>query len=685
MEAPLPFEFGMPPRPPGMSPRERKWWDYYTKALYERRVLAKSDQSLILKIIEAKILNDNVAMAEAFQTYETRPEFPEQVEEAQPEEAAKPVREIPNALDSAVVYANDCLSGKIVCGKLVKLACKRFLKDLQETVEFKFSPVAAQHAVDFIHRLGLDLLGWELYCITNIFGFLLPSGLRRFRTALILIARKNGKTGLAASIALYMASPDGDGEKSGSGIGNSNVYIAATSKYQSASLAFKKACELREENPWLACNTKKWKAAITWHGTNSSIEPLASNSERLAGLNVQCAIEDEVGDMLDNGALCSVLESGTVGRRQSLVLAISTAAATREQILYQKRGRAVSVLEGTLPGPELFAYIAELDEGDSPDDESNWPKSNPSLGSPPNGLVPIENLRNEYAAAKVIVSSTRAFYRYNLNLWNATSLTSWLDYRDLEAQGCAYINPEEKDWSPAKRMAAAEERLRMGRFQTFPGDERKIALPDRPCVMGMDLALVDDLSAVILLFPPEQPGGIWEIVSRFFCPEENVERRWRENKIPYTSWRDNSYIISTPGTTTDPDFIRSVILNDLRPRFRITELGFDRAFAESLCKQLEMGGMKVTQVGQGFNLSSSIQVCERLFKEHKLCTWGHPVLNFCLNNVSLRRGYQETVAISKERSKDKVDGASALATAMFIQAHQPVRNTDPNRFRVRVI
>lgn len=679
MEAPLPFEFGMPPRPTGLSPTQRRLWDYYTKELYDRRVLARSDQSLVMKVIEAKLLKDNVAMAEAFNIYEARTPFAEPVPEAPPE--PEKIRVVPNAEETAKRYAAACISGEVVCGKFVRQACERFFRDLERT-DLIFSSVSAQRAVDYIHKLGVDLLDYQIFILANLFGFLLPSGLRRFRYALILIARKNGKTTFSAAVSLYLASGD---EEGGDGERNAQVYCVATTKYQSSSLAFKAACTLREANPWLANRTQKWKAAITWPD-GSSFEPLASNAPRLAGLNVHGAIEDEVGDMPDT-SLCSVLESGTVGRRQSLVLAISTAGPIREQICYEQRQRGASILEGAQTGDTAFFYLAEMDDGDDPSDESKWVKSNPALGV----LVPIENLRNEYATARSIPSAMRGFLRFNLNLWTASSLTSWLNFKDLEAQGCAYIEPSQKDWSPAQRIAAAEARLRMGQFETVPGTrpgeaERKIALPDRYCCMGMDLALVDDLSAVILLFGPEREGGYWEVLARFFCPEENIERRSREQRVDYVNWArgPNPFIIATPGTTTDPDFIRGEILK-LRSMYRVSEVGFDRAFGESLCKQLEMEGMKVTQVNQGFNLSSSIQTVERLVKEHKLVTWGNPVLNWCLSNVSLRHGYQETVALSKEKSREKIDGAAALCNAMFIQAHQPLRNNDPNRFRVRVL
>ena len=223
------------------------------------------------------------------------------------------------------------------------------------------------------------MLPWQTFCLANIFGWRKQNGLRRFREAFIEIAKKNGKTELAAAIALYCADTvAGDGEP------RSNVFCAATTKYQSQSLCFKAAVRLRNGTPDLAARTKIWKSkcSIVFEDAEDSFfEPLAANSDKLNGQNMSASILDELGDH-PNSSLYSVMTSSSTGRQQPLTISITTAGLVREQIAYEVRGRATQALEGSSPteAEAFFAFICELDEGDDPENEAVWIKANPEPG-----------------------------------------------------------------------------------------------------------------------------------------------------------------------------------------------------------------------------------------------------------------------------------------------------------------
>jgi len=666
------YAFGTPERPANLSPREKRLWDYYTGALLEKRLLAQTDGPMVMDIVHAKLLGDDAQMGELVAALEAREPFPETEPESEKETPTTvQERASPNAEAVARAYALDVTSGAIVACKFVKLACKRFLSDLGRK-DISFDPQGAQHVVNYITQLGLVLLPWQVFILSNLFGWKLPSGLRRFRYAFVLVAKKNGKTALSAALALYMADPLGDGEP------YSNCYVAATTKAQSQSLCFKAAVQLRENNPHIAGATRLWKskASITW--PNSVFEPLAANSEKLNGMNIHFGCLDELGDH-PNSALHNVFTSSTTGRKQPLIVSITTAGENREQIAYEQRARAAQVLEGALPGDSFFAYVAELDEGDSPEDEKVWIKANPSLGV----LVPVENIRDLAQQAAAIPSTKHSFLRYSFNIWSSSSITSWINYADLEAKGCAYLNDADKVLTPGKRMAAAEERLAVKALDPQK-DSLAQVLANRRCFAGLDLALVNDLSALCLLFPPVKPDGVYECLFRFWCPEENITQRTRDQRVPYQVWKDSGYVIATPGQVTDFSFIKGEILA-LRKKFRIMELGFDRALAEDLCKSLEIAGMKVTQVSQGFGLSPALLRTERLIVEHKFCTFGHPIANWNFSNVSLAHGYKGDVRVEKMKSREKIDGAVAAAIAMFVTLMQPVQDDNPDRFKMRFI
>jgi phage terminase large subunit-like protein len=567
----------------------------------------------------------------------------------------------PPALETARAYAEDVTHGIIVAGKFVKLAAKRFLTDLGRT-DISFDTAAAQHIVDYVSRLGLELLPWQVFLLANLFGFKLDSGLRRFRYAFIIVAKKNGKTALSAALSLYMADPQGDREP------YSCAYVAATTRYQSQSLCFKAAMRMRDENAHIKDATKKRKAMISW--ADSVFEPLAANSEKLNGLNIHFGVLDELGDH-PTSDLHNVFTSATTGRKQPLIMSITTAGENREQIAYEQRNRAAQVLEGVLPGDSFFSYIAELDEGDNPEDESVWIKANPSLGV----LVPVENIRDLAQQAAAIPSTKRSFLRYSFNIWPATSLTSWIDVNDLNAPGCAYLKSEDKNLSPRQRIQAAEENLKASTWRDLSKLSNKelaeLSSNDtrRKCYAGLDLGHSNDLSALALLFPPNKPDGIWEILFRVWCPEEGIVRRSKEQRVPYDAWHRSGFLISTPGNTTDNSFIKGEILN-LRKNYQILELGFDRTMAVDLTRALEMEGMKVTQVSQGFGLSPAIDRLGALIQSHRLCTFGQPVANWCLSNVSLAYGFKGDARMEKQKSREKIDAASAAATAMQIVLNQ---------------
>jgi phage terminase large subunit-like protein len=674
-EAPLSFQFGAPPIPEALSPRECALWTYYCEALLERRLLAKTDGPLIMEILRAKSLEDDEALAKCIAILEARDPFPP--DQNEPTMPVAQQRVAPDAAAVAKAYAVDVQAGVIVACKFVKLACKRFLADLART-DMTFDSVAAQHVVNYITRLGLDLLPWQVFVLANLFGFKLPSGLRRFRYALVLVAKKNGKTALSAALGLYMADPAGDAEP------YSSCFCAATTKYQSHSLCFKAACRLRNENQHIAGATREWKSksSITWE--TSSFESLAANSEKLNGLNIHFGVLDELGDHV-NSSLHNVFTSSTTGRKQPLIMSITTAGETREQIAYEQRNRAAQVLEGVLPGNSFFAYIAELDQGDSPENESVWIKANPSLGI----LVPIENIRDLAQQAAAIPSTKRAFLRYSFNVWNETSDIAWINYADLEAKGCAYLTDEDKLLTPSKRIAATEARLEAKPLPDLSKLSdialRQIGESQRTCYGGLDLAIVEDLSAFALLFTPAPGSNIWECIFRVFCPEEGIIRRSKESRVPYDIWRDSKFLIATPGTTTDFGFIRGEILA-LRQKYRIKEVGFDRALAQDLAKSLETAGQKMVQVTQGFSLSPAILRIERLIVSHQLALFGNPLANWCFSNVNLIRGYKGDVRLDKGRAREKIDLATAACIAMYVAIqNEPLTGNERKSFEVKYI
>ncbi len=604
---------------------------------------------------------------------ESRAPVADSSEQALPE-APAPIAP-PDAFAVAKAYAADVLAGTIVAGKLIRLAAQRFLDDLKTGSErgITFDASAAQRCVNYISGLGLQLLPWQTFCLANIFGWKKANGLRRFREAFIQIAKKNGKTALAAAIALYCADTiAGDGEPS------ANVFCAATTKYQSQSLCFKAAVKLRNATPTLAARTRVWKSKSTIvfeDCEDSFFEPLAANPDKLAGQNMHCSILDELGDH-PNGYLYEQFTSSSTGRKQPIFLSITTAGSHREQIAYEVRGRATQALEGSSPteAEAFFAFICELDEGDDFEDEKNWAKANPSLGV----LVPLDNIRELLRSARAVPSTKNSFLRYNLNVWSTVSELNWVSYDQLKKKGNGFLTEADEKLATDKRIAAALQRrlpiavnpVELAKMPTAELLQLDRKVRSTRAFAGLDVALVDDLSVLCWLYPPASPTDSFEVFFRVWIPDENIERRSREQRVSYKTWKDQGFITVTPGATTDFDFLERDIL-DLQKTYNFTEIGFDRSWIADTAQRLDKSGVKMVEIKQGFALSAAINRIEKLVIEGRWCMHGHPVANWCFANVLLRSGFKGDVQLYKERSREKIDAAAAAVMAMQVYLSQP--------------
>ncbi|MDM4876448.1 phage portal protein [Escherichia coli] len=306
-------------------------------------------------------------------------------------------------------YAERVVAGEIVAGEFVRLACQRFLDDLKYGEErgIYFSEPRAQHILNFYkfvpHVKGalagqpIELMDWHVFILINIFGFVIPlvneetgevvmrsdgSGrpvmVRRFRTAYNEVARKNAKSTLSSGIGLYMTGADGEG--------GAEVYSAATTRDQ-ARIVFEDAKNMvRKARSTLGRLFDFNKLAIYQEQSASKFEPLSSDANNLDGLNIHCAIIDELHAHKTRD-VWDVLETATGARLQSLLFGITTAGFNKEGICYEQRDYAIKVLrgynsdvEGAVKDDSYFAIIYTLDEGDDPFDETVWQKANPGLG-----------------------------------------------------------------------------------------------------------------------------------------------------------------------------------------------------------------------------------------------------------------------------------------------------------------
>jgi phage terminase large subunit-like protein len=592
-----------------------------------------------------------------------------------------------NAYDVAFNYANEVLSGSIIAGKLVKLAVKRFLRDLKFGAErgLRFDRQAAQHAVDFFGCLrhskgewGRDggqpfiLSPWQTFILANLFGWKRPDGTRRFREVYVEVARKNGKSTFLAGIGLYLLV--GDDEP------GAEIYSAATKKDQ-AKIVYEEAERMRKKSPFLLKSVANPRGNMNVLATSSKFEPLSSDDNTLDGLNSHGLLIDELHAHTDR-KLYDVLIESTAARQQPVTFEITTAGYNRQGICFAQRTRGENILVGNVEaskGDDFFVFIACMDEKDSkgnpPDwtDEHNWYMANPNLGV----SVKLDYLRSACNKAKQDPTALNSFLRKHLCVWTSQ------DVRWMPPDKWAACNSAGPLVSPRDLRVKALERL-IG----------------RSCYGGLDLSSKIDLSAFVLVFPPterkveqrqkpqtaqdrfmrkpvefdevvlQEADPYWTIVPFFFVPADNVQDRVTKDRVQYDVWVREGFIQTTKGNAIDQQQIRAVI-NAARAKFQIEEIGFDSWNATQLSNDLKEDGLTLVEVRQGYKtMSEPMKELMALVLQKKVEHLGNPVLAWNAGNVSAEMDPTGNVKPDKEHSKEKIDGIVATIMAL----HRVVQN-----------
>ncbi|MFN8493830.1 MAG: terminase TerL endonuclease subunit [Caldilineaceae bacterium] len=524
----------------------------------------------------------------------------------------------------AMQYAQDVVSGRIVVGKWVQLAIERHLRDL-ETGEQRglwFDERAAAHAIAFFrflkHSKGewggqtIQLEPWQQFITWCLFGWKRADGARRFRLAYLEVARKNGKSTFASGIGLYLL--DADGEP------GAEVYTAATKRDQ-ARITHSEATRMVRASPALRKRITIFKDNLHIKNTASKFEPLGRDANSMDGLNIHGAIVDELHAHRTR-EVWDVLETATGARRQPLMLAITTAGYNRNSVCYELHDYTRKVLAQVFDDDAFFGMIFTLDDGDDWENPANWGKANPNLGV----SVKIDDLERKAAKAKELPSALNAFLRLHLNVWTQSD-TKW-------------IAPE--------------------RWRACGGLVDVAMLQGRRCYGGLDLSSTTDITAFVLVFPPETEEERYIALCRFWIPEDAMHERSKRDRVHYDTWVRQGYMVATPGNVVDYAFIRAGIEADAG-QFDLQEIAYDRWGATKLVQDLMDAGLTMVEFGQGFaSMSAPMKELEKLILSGKLAHGDNPVLTWMADNLVARVDPAGNIKPDKARSIEKIDGVVAL-------------------------
>jgi phage terminase large subunit-like protein len=460
---------------------------------------------------------------------------------------------------------------------------------------------------------------WQEHKIIRpLFSIDKATGRRRYRTCLLMMPRKNGKTELCAALAI-------DGLLFDNEIG-AEVYSAANDKDQ-ASLCFNVAAQMIRNDPELdaACEIIDSQKRIVHRKSGSIYRAISAEAYSKHGLNTSRVIIDEL-HAAQSRDLFDVLASSTGARAQPLMIVISTAGYDRHSILWELYQHAKRVLEDPTIDPTFLAVIWEAPINADWKDEKVWRKANPALGD----FRSLEELRAACARAQEIPAQENVFRRLYLNQWTEQD-ARWIA---LDA------------WDACQNLG------------------EPMPLAGRRCYVGLDLSTTTDLTAAVAVFPDDEGPGC-TVAAKFFCPAERIQTRTARDRVPYEEWARRGFLIATPGPTVDYERVRAELLA-WQDEYQVRMIAFDPWNATDLVSRLEkVDGFTCVKMRQGkATLSAPSKALEKAILEKTIRHDGHPILKWNIQNASVDTDNAGNIQPSKAKSTERIDGVYALVMAL---------------------
>ena len=565
-------------------------------------------------------------------------------------------------------YARDVATGKAEAGQYVQKLVERFIELLNDPGEWEFKAATGEKYIQFIqdylvHTRGqwagkpFILSPWQQFFIVNIFGwFHKTKGYRKHRTALLFVARKSGKTQLAAAIAIAMMILDKEA---------AGEYVFSATKKDQAKIAFDEVSRMLNRAP----REVKRRFRVNRHDVvaphDGTCKALSSDANTLDGLSLQLGVLDEYHAQKTSD-LWNVLKSSMGSRKNPLMLAISTAGFIKDGPCAEAMKTAKEVLDGIKVDERTFAMIFQIDEDDDWKDENCWVKANPGIGD----SITLEYLRSQARQAMNIGGRAIVeFQTKHCNLFTG-SIDVWIPPELFDAQ--------REEWIPPA---------------------------GHPVFAGLDLASVSDISSLALIFPRDD-GSLF-LQTFHWLPQRAIDRKLDRDESSIYGKMEEEFenVFVTPGNVTDYSAIRRFISgmflddsgtfkndnNGIASKYDLKAMAYDRFNSSQLIIDLVNDGVECEPFGQGFvSMSAPSKELERLLLDADLWHDENDVFKWMLSNVALQFDPAGNIKPSKDKSGDKIDGvvASVMAVGMKMieEANRDKDNYEiPDEWRPRFI
>lgn len=544
----------------------------------------------------------------------------------------------PLAYNPILEYWEEIEKGNINVGDKIRRTYKKVVKDIKYPGEYFYSPKRGNHILEFAEnfcrhskgkcggkRVKLEL--WEKAHLATVFGFIDIEGNRKYRESILIVGKKNGKSLLASIVGLYMLTADGEM--------GPEVYAVATKKDQSK-IIWLESKRMVRKSPALSKRVRSLVAELDTDFNDGVFKPLASDSDTLDGLNIHCVLMDEIHQWKQGKALYDIMADGVSAREQPLVYITSTAGTIREDIYDQKYDEAEMVING-YDDPEgykdehLIAFIYEIDNRKEWTGESCWEKANPGLGTIKNK----QTLKDKVEKAKKNPLLVKNLLCKEFNI-RETSSEAWLTFEQAN------------------------------NTETFSVEDLK----PRYGVGGVDLSSTTDLTAAKVLFKIPESEKIYTL-SMYWIPEDLVEKRITEDKIPYDIWIEKGYVRTCKGNKISYKDVKAWFV-EIQEKYDIyiNMIGYDSWSAAYFVEDMQeyFGKAAMIPIIQGKKTLSQPMKNLGADLENNLIVYNNnPVDKWCLCNTAVDIDRNDNIQpIKTSKPRRRIDGTAALLDAYVV-------------------
>lgn len=545
----------------------------------------------------------------------------------------------PEEYNPVLLYWEEIKSGRETVSRKIYKTYQKLAHDIEDPdSEWFFSCRRSNHILEFAENfcrhskgeLGGQLVKlelWEKALLGAVFGFINADGVRKYQRAVLIVAKKNGKSLIASIVANYMLFADSEA--------GPEIYAVATKRDQ-AKIIWEESKRMIRKSPILNQRARTLVAEIKCDKNDGVFKPVASDSDTLDGLNIHCVLMDEFHQWKNGHSLYDIMSRGITARRQPLIFMTSTAGTVREDIYDEIYTEGRNIIDGYFQ-PDGFTdersifFVYELDSREEWQQPDKWKKANPGLGT----IKKIRTISEWVEKAKRDKNSLRDLLCKDFNL-PETAFESWLTFDE----------------------AVNEALFDVG------------TLKPRYFIGGTDLSRCNDLTAAKAIFQLPADEKIYAL-SMYWIPEDCIDKKVHEDHVPYDKWIEKGYCRVSKGNKINYKDV-TAWFREVRDVYDIYPLyiGYDayssQYWVDEMANEFGASVMKAVQQTSKV-LSAPMTALGQDIKAKRVIYNNNPIDRWCLCNTAAKEDTNGNIKpIKTNKSTQRIDGFAALLDAYVI-------------------